>query len=144
MYFHFQNLFFFQFLKHDNHISFFLFCKFSFAILLVNEPIHPCNPSPCGSNAICMEKNGAGSCTCITGFHGDPYVRCRPECIQNNDCSSDKACLGMKCRDPCLGSCGLNAQCRVINHIPDCFCISGFTGNANILCKKIEPSMQFD
>lgn len=87
-----------------------------------------------------MEKNGAGSCTCIIDYHGDPYVGCRPECVQNNDCPSDRTCLGMKCRDPCPGSCGLNAQCRVINHIPACFCNAGFTGNANTLCKKIEPS----
>lgn len=88
-----------------------------------------------------MERNGAGSCTCISGYHGDPYIGCRPECVQNNDCPHDKACLGMKCRNPCPGSCGVNAECNVINHIPQCFCIPGFTGNADTFCKKIEPSM---
>ncbi|XP_030755827.1 adhesion G protein-coupled receptor L4-like [Sitophilus oryzae] len=45
----------------------------------------------------------------------------------------------MKCVDPCPGTCGVNAECSVINHNPQCYCTPGYTGNALILCRKIEP-----
>ena len=90
----------------------------------------PCNPSPCGSNALCIN----GQCTCIQEYHGDPYSGCRPECVLNNDCSRDKACIKNKCSDPCPGSCGQGANCEVINHIPMCTCPGDMSGNPFILC----------
>lgn len=93
----------------------------------------PCNPSPCGANALCDN----GICTCISEYQGDPYSGCRPECILNNDCPRDKACVRNKCIDPCPGTCGQNAECAVINHIPTCTCIQGYIGNAFVLCTKI-------
>lgn len=99
-------------------------------------PSNPCNPSPCGPNAACREHNGAGSCSCLPDFHGDPYVGCRPECLMSNECPFDKACLNMKCVDPCPGSCGINAECHVINHIPECSCLPGYTGDALAICKE--------
>lgn len=104
-------------------------------------PADPCNPSPCGSNAICRNRNGAGSCTCIQDYFGDPYINCRPECVQNSDCVSTKSCVNMKCVDPCIGLCGFNAECRVSNHIPVCTCISGFTGNPMRSCQEKPSSM---
>lgn len=92
-----------------------------------------CNPSPCGPNTECRN----GICTCLLEYQGDPYIGCRPECILNNDCSRDKACLRNKCVDPCPGTCGQNADCRVINHIPTCTCIDGFIGNAFVLCSPV-------
>lgn len=100
-------------------------------------PIHPCSPSPCGPNAICKERNEAGSCSCIEGFHGDPYLGCRPECVMNSDCSSDKSCFNNKCVDPCPGICGQNAVCSVINHAPSCYCTPGFSGNSLHACYPI-------
>lgn len=94
----------------------------------------PCNPSPCGPNAACDN----GICTCLPEYQGDPYQGCRPECVLNNDCPRDKACLRNKCQDPCQGTCGQNAECNVINHIPMCSCIAGFTGNAFVICQRIE------
>lgn len=114
--------------------------NFSDYFLVVEEPIHPCNPSPCGSNALCKERNGAGSCICVEGYFGDPYAGCRPECVTSNECAHDKACLNMKCRDPCPGTCGVNAECSVINHNPQCFCIAGYVGDPLTICRKIEPS----
>lgn len=108
--------------------------------LVLDIPTDPCNPSPCGANSVCNVRNGVGSCTCVKGYFGDPYTGCRPECVTSNDCPSNKACLGMKCRDPCPGSCGINAECRVFNHNPQCYCISGYTGNALTICRAIEPS----
>lgn len=92
-----------------------------------------CNPSPCGPNAICQD----GTCTCIPEYHGDPYSGCRPECVTNDDCSRDRACIRNKCVDPCPGTCGSNAICSVINHIPMCSCPQGMNGNAFFQCVPI-------
>lgn len=89
----------------------------------------PCSPSPCGSNAICREQNGAGACSCVSDYIGNPYEGCRPECVLNSDCASSLACINNKCKDPCPGTCGLNAICQVVNHLPSCTCISGYTGD---------------
>lgn len=97
----------------------------------------PCNPSPCGVNAVCKERGGAGSCLCVSEYHGDPYVECRPECVLNSDCNKNKACVNNKCVDPCPGVCGINAECRVNNHIPICNCITGYTGNPSTRCNAI-------
>jgi hypothetical protein len=89
----------------------------------------PCSPSPCGSNANCREQNGAGACSCIEDHIGNPYEGCRPECILNSDCPSNLACISKKCKDPCPGTCGLNALCQVVNHLPSCTCLSGYSGD---------------
>lgn len=97
-----------------------------------------CNPSPCGPNAVCRE----GDCTCLPEYIGNPYESCRPECVLNSECSRDKACLRNKCRDPCPGTCGQNAQCDVINHIPVCSCPAGYTGDPFSVCRlqeKVAP-----
>ena len=94
----------------------------------------PCSPSPCGSNAICREQNGAGACTCINDYFGNPYEGCRPECVLNSDCASNLACISNKCKDPCPGTCGLNAVCQVVNHLPSCSCISGYSGDPYRQC----------
>lgn len=112
-----------------------IFTFFIVYIVQLDTPIDPCNPSPCGANTICKEQNGAGSCKCLQDYFGDPYVGCRPECLMNSDCPSNRACLAKKCRDPCPGSCGINAQCHVINHNPVCTCVSGFVGDALTHCR---------
>lgn len=101
------------------------------------EVLSPCSPSPCGSNAVCKEQNGAGSCTCLPEYIGNPYEGCRPECTINTDCPSNKACINQKCKDPCPGTCGPNANCQVINHVPSCTCIPGYTGDPFRYCNPI-------
>lgn len=103
----------------------------------------PCNPSPCGSNAICKERNGAGSCTCMQNYFGDPYINCRPECVQNSDCPTTKSCVNMKCVNPCANLCGINSECRVANHLPICNCIPGYTGDPLRICHQIPQSKDF-
>lgn len=93
----------------------------------------PCNPSPCGSNAECHN----GECTCLPEYSGDPYFGCRPECLVNSDCPINKACIKSKCVDPCVNTCGKQANCNVYNHIPMCTCLPGYSGNAFIECRKI-------
>lgn len=103
----------------------------------------PCIPSPCGSNAICRESNGAGSCSCVDNYIGNPYEGCRPECTVNSDCTSDRACIRSKCQNPCPGTCGTNAICQVINHLPVCLCQSGYSGNPFTYCSRIIESRKF-
>ena len=102
----------------------------------------PCRPSPCGSNARCTDRNGAAACQCIPEYFGDPYVACRPECTINADCPSNRACQSLKCVDPCPGLCGVNAQCRVINHIPTCTCNQGYIGDPFTSC-RLKPIRKF-
>lgn len=102
--------------------------------LVVVEATNPCEPSPCGINAICKERNGAGACVCLPDYNGNPYEGCRPECILSSDCPSDKACIRNKCVDPCPGTCGQNAYCQVVNHLPTCTCNSGYTGDPFRFC----------
>ena len=123
-----------------------LLVKHNYELLIVNSIIltaiiienrTPCIPSPCGSNAVCKEQNGAGSCTCLSEYIGNPYEGCRPECTVNSDCISSLACIRSKCQNPCPGTCGSNTECQVINHIPMCTCVSGYTGDPFRYCSLI-------
>lgn len=110
-----------------------------FCILDEERPKDPCNPSPCGPNSQCRAANGVGVCSCLAGYMGAPPA-CRPECVLSNECSPTQACVNNKCTDPCVGSCGLNARCQVINHSPICSCPPGNTGDPFRSCYPI-PSM---
>lgn len=105
-----------------------------FFILLEPVPADLCNPSPCGPNAMC--ENGV--CTCKPEYHGDPYFECRPECTVSSECSRDKACVRNHCVDPCVNTCGVSANCEVINHMAVCTCPQKMTGNAFIQCSPIK------
>ena len=103
----------------------------SFLSLLAEIPIpprNPCQPSPCGPNAQCQVAGDSPSCSCLPEFIGTP-PNCRPECVSNSECSSHLACIRQKCRDPCPGTCGSNAECRVVSHAPNCICPAGYTGD---------------
>ncbi|XP_049964679.1 neurogenic locus notch homolog protein 4-like [Schistocerca serialis cubense] len=104
------------------------------AVAVPQERPTPCSPSPCGSNAVCREQNGAGSCTCLPEYVGNPYEGCRPECVVNTDCAPNRACIRNKCQDPCPGTCGPNADCQVVNHLPSCTCRPGYTGDPFRYC----------
>lgn len=98
---------------------------------------NPCTPNPCGPNSICKQFGDTPSCTCIQNYIGIP-PNCRPECNINSECSSSLACINLKCRDPCSGSCGPNAKCTVINHTPSCSCEIGFNGDPFSGCSIIQ------
>lgn len=107
---------------------------FKYNIIIVpDEKREPCKPSPCGPNSQCADNNGQAICSCLSQFIGSP-PNCRPECLVNSECGSNRACVNQKCVDPCIGTCGRDAQCKVIHHSPICICASGFTGDPFIYC----------
>ncbi len=106
------------------------------------EHVDPCKPSPCGPNAICLVKGEIPSCSCMPEFLGPP-PNCRPECVSNSECSDPLACINQKCKDPCVEACAPNAECRAISHTPRCSCITGYTGNPNVLCSAIIGTFWF-
>lgn len=99
-------------------------------------PTNPCNPTPCGPNSRCRAINGQGVCSCIEGYLGSPPT-CRPECVVSTDCLQNRACSNQKCVDPCLGTCGVNANCQVVNHSPICSCPAKYTGNPFVYCSEV-------
>jgi hypothetical protein len=101
------------------------------------QPQRPCDPNPCGTNAQCKSQNGAINCVCPDNYFGDPYSSCRPECVLNTDCPRDKSCSRNRCIDPCPGTCGLNADCSISNHIPVCSCKESHTGDPYGSCRPI-------
>lgn len=105
-------------------------------------PTNPCQPSPCGINSECKVVGDSPACSCLPEFLGSP-PNCRPECVSNSECSDHLACINRKCKDPCPGVCGLNAQCRVISHTPNCFCSLGYTGDPFSQCTlPIQPEIE--
>jgi len=102
----------------------------------VEEP-DPCNPNPCGPGAECLARGRQAECKCPAGFKGDPYAFCkRGDCEYDHECSSSLACFDYNCRDPCIGTCGRNANCEVQDHRPICSCPQGFTGDPLSGCDK--------
>lgn len=113
-----------------------LFIKIIKIVAIQNEPQNPCQPSPCGANSQCRQINGQAVCSCLPEYTGSP-PNCRPECVSSSECPLDKACIKQKCTDPCSGTCGVNAICRVINHSPICSCKNDFTGDPFLRCYPI-------
>ena len=96
----------------------------------------PCVPNPCGPNSHPPRISGSRcQCTCLPGMIGSP-PNCRPECVINSECPSDKACINRKCQDPCPGLCGVNAYCSVRNHVPICICNQGYIGDPFSTCYR--------
>lgn len=98
--------------------------------------ITPCIPSPCGPHSVCKDLSGVPSCSCLPEFVGSPPY-CKPECTSNSECSPNLACINQKCKNPCIGACGVNAECRTVSHSPMCFCAQGYTGDAFSSCTLI-------
>lgn len=63
-----------------------------------------------GLYAECRANGETPTCSCLPNYFGSP-PNCRPECVVNTDCPSDKSCIAEKCRNPCEGSCGEYFYC---------------------------------
>ncbi len=57
----------------------------------------------------------------------------------HSECASYLACVQHRCKDPCPGSCGENAECFVVNHNVVCQCLPGYVGNPFAHCEKVKP-----
>uniref|UniRef100_A0A336MK52 CSON000396 protein n=1 Tax=Culicoides sonorensis TaxID=179676 RepID=A0A336MK52_CULSO len=106
----------------------------------------PCDlRNPCVPNAVCLNVNHGSDCSCIEGYQGNGYVKCETVqdrgpavCQYNEDCPPEKLCdrLNRRCINPCMeDSCGLNAECYPANHVAQCRCLPGYTGNAYVECQ---------
>ena len=93
----------------------------------------PC--AACGPFALCSRmEDDREICSCPVGYIGNPYTECRPECTIDSDCTLNLACINQRCIDPCPGICGINAECYVLSHQPDCSCPPGYTGDPYSRC----------
>lgn len=99
-----------------------------FSIDIPEATKNPCTPSPCGPNSFCKASNGQAVCTCQPEYTGSPPA-CRPECLVSSECTQQHACINKKCQNPCAGVCGINTECKVINHSPICTCKLQYTGD---------------
>lgn len=108
----------------------------NFTALHDNIPTNVCQPSPCGPNSICRNNNGQAACSCSPDYIGIP-PGCHPECVISSECSSDKACVNKKCVNPCKDACGINTDCRVVNHSPICYCRIQYSGDPFTRCTPI-------
>lgn len=120
----------------SNFFPFKIILHFSITVIAYEEPKDPCFPSPCGPNSQCHRTENQAVCSCLPSYLGSP-PNCKPECVVSSECPSHKACSNQKCVDPCPGTCGSNADCKVINHSPVCSCPSGYTGDPFTRCYAI-------
>lgn len=81
-------------------------------------------------------------CECLPGYYGAP-PNCHPECTTNPDCPKYLACVNEDCVDPCVGTCGVSADCQVVNHNPTCTCPRGYQGDPYIQCRLVECKIYF-
>ena len=103
---------------------------------------NPCVPSPCGPNSQCRVVGNTPACSCLPHYVGRA-PNCRPECTISAECPSNLACQNEHCRDPCPGSCGIQATCVVVKHAPVCTCQPGFTGDPFAGCSLIPCKAYF-
>lgn len=104
--------------------------------------VNPCLvQNPCGANAECYPYGNRAECRCLSGYRGNPYIRCYVVgCHSNNDCPNDRTCISAQCINPCVydNACAPRAECRVQNHFAVCRCPPGYIGNPYVGCRP-EP-----
>lgn len=103
--------------------------------IIRDEFENPCQPNPCGAYSECRNVNNVASCSCIRDYIGSP-PNCQPECVVSSQCAAKMTCVNEKCIDPCVGLCGLNSQCNVLNHVAFCSCNEDYAGDPHSGCIK--------
>ncbi|XP_055715790.1 delta-like protein B isoform X1 [Phlebotomus papatasi] len=101
-----------------------------------------CASRPCGVGAQCQEAAGGRPvCSCPAGYSGNPLTQCvRLGCIDHGECGSHQVCRSGSCVNPCVGTCGTNANCEVRNHVPVCSCPAGYKGDPFSYCRQMDPA----
>ena len=105
-----------------------------------HQCVDPCRVyDPCGKEALCETSSHRPVCRCPSGWAGNPYEQCfKYECLVDDDCPFDKACVNKECTNPCNRLiCGSRAECRVDRHEAICFCPPGLQGNPVIACQEV-------
>ncbi|XP_053617347.1 neurogenic locus notch homolog protein 1-like isoform X2 [Plodia interpunctella] len=106
----------------------------------ISDTLVQCGPHTCGVGAHCIHGIVRPVCACLAGYSGDPLSQCvKIECLENSECRSHQVCVNQHCVNPCEGTCGINANCDVRNHIPVCSCPAGYTGNPFSSCRVADP-----
>ncbi|KAF2350556.1 EGF-like domain [Trinorchestia longiramus] len=104
---------------------------------VTREPTDPCENNPCGERAQCVPDGSYFDCICPEGMYGNPYTRCKPDCVIDTDCPRNQACKNERCVDPCMEACGSGASCLAIMHKPVCTCSFGLSGDPYVACRAI-------
>ncbi|KAK0172480.1 hypothetical protein PV328_005792 [Microctonus aethiopoides] len=65
------------------------------------------------------------------------------ECENSTSCGMSEKCILDLCRNPCPGSCGINAICTVLKHEPNCRCPKCYEGDALIKCEPYQGLRRF-
>lgn len=69
----------------------------------------------------------------------------KPECVTDPECPLHLACIGQKCRDPCIPEqCAATAICRVNNHRAVCVCPPGLEGDPYRACIERKYSIALE
>lgn len=118
-----------------------ILCDYSaVAPAIPDSPWDSCNPSPCGPNAVSKQSKEEGFCVRLQGYFDDPYRNCLPECIFSTHWPRDKAYVNNQCRNLCRVTCGISADCQVVNHSLCCSCLPSYSENPFISCHVVQPS----
>ncbi|XP_031625930.1 neurogenic locus notch homolog protein 1 isoform X2 [Contarinia nasturtii] len=115
-------------------------CLFASVYSALGYQRQGCFNNPCGINANCHEALGRPVCSCPIGYSGNPLVSCRrSECLDHTECPGHQSCRNGNCIDPCSGTCGVNAECSVRNHVPVCSCPNKYRGDPFTYCTRADP-----
>lgn len=79
----------------------------------------------------------------ILSFKFNDFVPCCAAwCQSDSECGLTEQCVQGQCSNPCetRGVCGMNAECRIYNHVKQCSCPTGFTGNHSVECVRSKLS----
>ena len=105
-----------------------------------HQCLDPCRISePCGQGALCETTSHRAVCRCPPTWGGNPHEECfQYECLIDDDCPYDKACVNKECTNPCQKVlCGERAECKAEAHKAVCFCPLGLQGNPLVACREV-------
>ena len=105
-----------------------------------NRCRNACSEGACGQGARCEAVNHRAVCSCPQYYRGSGLTGCYPECTSHSECAAHQACFQLRCTDPCVGACGVGAECKVTNHKAICSCPKGYEGHPFDSCRPAQPS----
>ena len=97
-----------------------------------NKCMDPCSSSVCGPNSKCEVEERQPVCVCQDGYFGNPNNLSngcvKAECINDNDCSSNRMCHtpSYRCINPCENINCAYGRCQAVDHKAVCQCKEGF------------------